>query len=100
MYNIFSIKTLPFLCLQKPASKTRNRFFLLFGLGLFALFGSKQAKLDGSDLSGSGALAVLVLAFMAAQGWHKEGKVGKGGLGILRVHDFLESVARMSCHID
>lgn len=60
---------------QKTGSKTRNRFFLILGLGLFAYFGSSRAILGGSSLSGSGALAVLVLSFMAGQGWSKEEKV-------------------------
>jgi len=42
---------------------------------LFSLFGSSRAVLGGSNLAGSGALGVLVLAFMAAQGWDKEEKV-------------------------
>ena len=60
---------------QKEASKIRNRFFLTFGLGLFALFGSTRAVIGGSNLAGSGALGALVLAFVAGQGWDKEEKV-------------------------
>lgn len=60
---------------QKKGSKVRNRFFLLFGLGLFSLFGSIRAVIGGSNLAGSGALGVLVLAFVAAQGWKEEEKV-------------------------
>ncbi len=62
---------------QKPAAKVRNRFFLMLGLGLFSLFGSSRAVLGGSNLAGSGALGVLVLAFVAAQGWDSEEKVGE-----------------------
>ena len=50
-------------------------FFLLFGLGLFALFGSRRAIIGGSNLAASGALAVLVLAFVSGQGWKQELKV-------------------------
>lgn len=53
----------------------RNRFFLLFGLGLFSLLGSRRAILGGSNLAGAGALAVLVLSFVAGLGWNKEEKV-------------------------
>ena len=53
----------------------RNRFFLLLGLGLVGLFGSRRAILGGSSLAGAGALAVIVLAFMAGQGWSKDEKV-------------------------
>ncbi len=60
---------------QKEASKVRNRFFLILGLGLFSLFGSSRAIIGGSNLAGSGALGALVLAFVAAQGWDKMEKV-------------------------
>ena len=49
----------------------------MLGLGLVALFGSRRAILGGSSLAGAGALAVLVLAFIAGQGWNKEEKVRK-----------------------
>ncbi len=61
---------------QKSGSKLRNRFFLLFGLSLVGIFGSRRAMLGGSSLAGAGALAVLVLAFVAGQGWTKTDKVG------------------------
>lgn len=48
---------------------------MLFGLGLFALFGSRRAIIGGSNLAASGALAVLVLAFVGGQGWKQEVKV-------------------------
>ena len=54
----------------------RNRVFLLLGLGLFGLFGSRRAMLAGSSLAGGGALAVLGVAFIAGQGWPKSEKVG------------------------
>lgn len=53
----------------KEGSKTRNRFFLIFGLGVFAILGSRRAVLGGASLAGAGPLAVLVLAFVAGQGW-------------------------------
>lgn len=61
---------------QKKGSKTRNQFFLLFGLGLFALFGSRRAIIGGSNLAASGALAVLVLAFVGGQGWNQTERLG------------------------
>lgn len=48
---------------------------MLFGLGLFSLFGSRRAIIGGSSLAGAGALAVLVLSFVAGLGWEKEEKV-------------------------
>lgn len=53
----------------------RNQFFLLLGLGLVGLFGSRRAILGGSSLAGAGALAVIVLAFVAGQGWSTDEKV-------------------------
>ncbi|XP_013396747.1 sodium/hydrogen exchanger 9B2 [Lingula anatina] len=44
------------------------RTFLVFGGSLFAYFGSKAAK-----LSGAGALGSLAIAFVAAQGWRRQG---------------------------
>ncbi len=61
--------------MQKSGSKLRNCFFLLFGLSLVAIFGSRRAILGGSSLAGAGPLAVLVLAFVAGQGWTKMEKV-------------------------
>ena len=46
----------------------RFRFIALFLGGLLAYFGSKYVALDGS-----GALAVLVMAFVAGIGWRKFG---------------------------
>ena len=43
-----------------------KRFILVFGGGLFALFGSKAAEFPGA-----GALGCLILAFVAAQGWQR-----------------------------
>lgn len=75
--NILNYKASMFncVCVQKQASKVRNRFCLTLGLGLFSLFGSTRAVIGGSNLAGSGALGVLVMAFVAAQGWKKEEKV-------------------------
>lgn len=42
---------------------------------MFSVFGSNRAIIDGSSLAGSGALGVLVLAFVAAQGWESAEKV-------------------------
>ena len=53
----------------------RNRFFLLFGLSLFAVFGSQRAIIGGSSLAGSGPLAVVILSFVAGQGWEIGEKV-------------------------
>ena len=61
--------------LQKVGSKARNRFFLLFGLGLLSVFGSRRAIVGGASLAGAGALGVLTIAFVAAQGWDGPGKV-------------------------
>ena len=44
------------------------RFFVLFGGGLFALFGFRAA-----GVSGAGALGCLVMAFFAGQGWQMRG---------------------------
>ena len=60
---------------QKAGSKVRTRFFLTLGLGLFSVFGSSRAVIEGSNLAGSGALGVLVLAFVASQGWDAKEKV-------------------------
>lgn len=49
-------------------NKGRFRFIVLFLGGLLAYFGSKAVHLDGS-----GALAVLVMAFVAGIGWRKRG---------------------------
>ena len=70
--------------IQKRGSKLRNRFFMTLGLGLFSLFGSNRAIIGGSNLAGSGALGVLVMAFMASQGWDSEEKVSFKGIGSLR----------------
>ena len=55
-----------------PAKDTANfhglRFLFLFGGGLLALFGFQKI-----DFPGSGALAVLVMAFVAGVGWRKQG---------------------------
>ncbi len=56
-------------------SRARNRFFLLFGFGLFSLFGGRRAVIGGAALSGAGALGVLVVAFVAVQKWDLEEKV-------------------------
>ena len=61
--------------LQKAGSKLRNRFFLLLGFGVFALFGSRRALIGGSSLAGAGALAVLILSFVAGLGWDVIDKV-------------------------
>lgn len=57
-----------------PAKDTANfhglRFVFLFGGGLLALFGSQMIEFPGS-----GALAVLVMAFVAGIGWRKQGWV-------------------------
>ena len=55
-----------------PNKKSENVVFfrtaiLLFG-GFLALFGSKH---EAIDLPGSGALAVLIMAFVAGVGWRK-----------------------------
>ena len=63
------------MSLQNVGSQLRNRFFLLLGCGLFGLFGSRRAVIGGSNLAGAGALAVLVLSFMAGHGWSNEEKV-------------------------
>ena len=62
-------------CLQNPGSKLRNRFFLLLGFGLLGFFGSRRAIIGGSSLAGAGALAVLVLAFVAGLRWQEKEKV-------------------------
>lgn len=100
LYGIFSglllwlIPTKSFVSFMQPAcilnatdcsnhspkaknSKIRNLFFLLFGFGLFAVFGSRRAIIGGSNLAASGALAVLVLAFVSGQGWTQQEKVCK-----------------------
>ena len=44
------------------------------------MFGSMRAVVGGSNLAGSGALGVLVLAFVAAQGWDGKEKVSSSEL--------------------
>ena len=44
------------------------RFFLLFGSGLFAIFGFRAA-----GVAGAGALGCLIIAFIAGIGWKKRG---------------------------
>ena len=63
------------IILQDLKSKSRNRFFLLLGFGLFGLFGSRRAVIHGSSLAGAGALSVLVLSFIAGLGWKETEKV-------------------------
>lgn len=48
---------------------------LLFGLSLFAVFGSRRAIIGGSSLAGSGPLAVVILAFIAGLKWTSDEKV-------------------------
>ena len=57
------------------ANVLRGRFFILLGLSLFAVFGSRRAVLGGSSLAGSGPLAVVVLAFYGGLKWSDEEKV-------------------------
>lgn len=52
---------------QTQASKERNRFFLLFGFGLFSLFGGRRALLGGASLAGAGALGTVAVAFVSVQ---------------------------------
>ncbi|XP_050417679.1 sodium/hydrogen exchanger 9B2 [Patella vulgata] len=47
------------------------RFALVFGGGLFSVFGSRTLELPGA-----GALACLTLAFVAAHGWRRHGWTG------------------------
>ena len=49
----------------------RNRTFFVVGLGIVSVFGTRRAGVPGS-----GALAAIVTAFVAAYSW-KETKVGK-----------------------
>jgi len=51
-----------------PSPSTVLRVLLLGGGALLALFGSQVAELPGA-----GALAVLVMAFMAGMGWRNQG---------------------------
>ena len=44
------------------------RFIVIFFAGIFGEFGAKVAK-----ISGAGALGVLVMAFVASQGWRMKG---------------------------
>ena len=53
---------------KDDARMDRFRFIILFLGGLVAYFGSKMV-----DLEGSGALAVLVMAFVTGIGWRKFG---------------------------
>ena len=39
------------------------------------MFGSRRAIIGGASLAGAGALGVLTVAFIAAQGWDGPGKV-------------------------
>ena len=60
------------VCILIPNKSSSNvvmlrTTILLFG-GFFALFGSKH---ESVDLAGSGALAVLIMAFVAGIGWRK-----------------------------
>lgn len=41
------------------------------------MFGSRRAIIGGASLAGAGALGVLTVAFIAAQGWDGPGKVSK-----------------------
>jgi NhaP-type Na+/H+ or K+/H+ antiporter len=59
---------------HSEASKHRNRFFLLFGFGLFSLFGGRRVVIGGSSLAGAGALGTLVVSFTAVQKWNSEDK--------------------------
>ena len=61
--------------IQSDISKARNRFFLLFGYGLLAMFGSRQIIIQGASLSGAGPLGVLCVAFIGVQKWDEEEKV-------------------------
>ena len=56
---------------QKTGSAIRNRFFLILGFSLFALFGAQQIKVGGTGFVGAGALAILVLAFVVNLKWKK-----------------------------
>ncbi|ESP00110.1 hypothetical protein LOTGIDRAFT_63379, partial [Lottia gigantea] len=47
------------------------RFALIFGGGLFSVFGSRTLELPGA-----GALACLTMAFVAAHGWRRDGWAG------------------------
>ena len=63
------------LCVVVPNKMSENVVFfrtaiLLLG-GFLALFGSKH---EAIDLKGSGALAVLVMAFVAGVGWRKSSR--------------------------
>ena len=63
------------LCIVAPNKNSKNvvlfrTAILLFG-GFLALFGSKHQAIE---LPGSGALAVLVMAFVAGVGWRKYSK--------------------------
>jgi NhaP-type Na+/H+ or K+/H+ antiporter len=55
----------------KTGSAIRNRFFLILGFSLFALFGAQQIKVGGTGFVGAGALAILVLAFVVNLKWKK-----------------------------
>ena len=60
------------LCIVVPNKSSANlvlfRTAILILGGFLALFGSSH---DSIDLKGSGALAVLVMAFVAGVGWRK-----------------------------
>ena len=63
------------------------RVAFLFSGGLIALFGSQRV-----DLPGAGALAVLVMAFVAGFGWRKLGCWADDGGGDNAVSQYLKSM--------
>ena len=63
------------------------RVAFLFSGGLIALFGSQRV-----DLPGAGALAVLVMAFVAGFGWRKLGCWADDGDGDNAVSQYLKSM--------
>lgn len=68
LFGVFWALLATFFPGKDDAKMGRFRFLMLFLGGLVAYFGSKSVHLDGS-----GALAVLVMAFVAGIGWRKQG---------------------------
>ncbi|XP_064597587.1 sodium/hydrogen exchanger 9B2-like [Liolophura sinensis] len=70
------------LCWYIPPIKHQHlvfyRYVLLFGGGLFAVFGSKAA-----DFPGAGALGCLTMAFVAAYGWRNRGWTGTSPMAVV-----------------